>query len=310
MSRFHYGVVGCVLWVGVAAIMLSACEDIAFDAPATFAAIERPMGVAVLPDGRIAATDTKNDTVNVFAADGTRRATWAATHAVTDTVRAPGFLRPLKLAANATTLYVTDYIADRIVRLDLDTGRVHGSWGTTGSAPGALSSPAGIAVGPTGNIWTTEFYNHRVQVFSPEGAFLFGFGRHGKTDGEFNYPTGITVRKDAVFVADAYNHRVQKLSLAGTPIDAWGSPFQLPWPFAWKGFFNVASGVAVTAKCLFASDEFHDTVQAACHFGRRRGLAAAGALKHPTDVAVAADGTLYVADFGNDRVATLPWRVE
>lgn len=302
------------LRLGLLVSLLAGCglfaEEVVFDEAVSFAEVSRPMGVTVLADGRVAATDTLNGTVEVFGTDGAHLASWAGTRSVSDGVEAPGFIRPLKLAANATTLYVTDFLADRVVRLDARTGRVHGVWGRSGTAPGALSSPAGIAVGSEGRVWVTEFHNHRIQVFGPAGELRLGVGGRGGSDGVFSYPTGVAVADDAVFVADAYNHRVRKLTLAGELRETWGSPFGWPWPFAWEGFFNVASGVAATDRWLFVSDEFHDTVQVSDHSGVWRGLASRGTVAHPTDVAVSEQGDLYVADFGNDRIVRLPWGVE
>jgi len=45
-------------------------------------------------------------------------------------------------------------------------------------------------------------------VYSSEGKDLT-FGKKGKTNGEFYYPTDIQFANDLIYVADAYNHRVQ-----------------------------------------------------------------------------------------------------
>ena len=42
-------------------------------------------------------------------------------------------------------------------------------------------------------IAVAEFLNHRVSVFSSDGTHLRSFGREGKKNGEFIYPTGIAV---------------------------------------------------------------------------------------------------------------------
>ena len=53
-------------------------------------------------------------------------------------------------------------------------------------------------------------YNHRVQIFDPNGNFLRSFGCQGTGDGKFSYPWGITTDPlGFIYVCDKENHRVQ-----------------------------------------------------------------------------------------------------
>jgi len=59
--------------------------------------------------------------------------------------------------------------------------------------------------------YTTDFYNHRIQKFAPDGTFLSTFGEKGNGTGQFDRPLGVTISADGtVFVADYGNHRIQK----------------------------------------------------------------------------------------------------
>jgi len=49
-------------------------------------------------------------------------------------------------------------------------------WGSKGNAPGQFDFPIGVAVERDGQVLVTDFYNARVQRFSPEGKFLAAFG--------------------------------------------------------------------------------------------------------------------------------------
>jgi NHL repeat len=44
-------------------------------------------------------------------------------------------------------------------------------WGRRGSGPGEFAFPIAIAIGASGDVFVSDFYNARVQRFSPEGAF-------------------------------------------------------------------------------------------------------------------------------------------
>lgn len=68
-------------------------------------------------------------------------------------------------------------------------------FGSHGSEPGFLDRPAGVAVDPLGRIVVTDKDNHRVQVFTAEGQFVFTFGEKGSKVGQFNYPWDIGEEK-------------------------------------------------------------------------------------------------------------------
>ncbi len=57
--------------------------------------------------------------------------------------------------------------------------------------------------------FVADWKNHRVQKFSPAGAFLATFGTFGTGVGELNHPTGVAVDGDGdVYVCDWANNRV------------------------------------------------------------------------------------------------------
>ncbi len=55
-------------------------------------------------------------------------------------------------------------------------------------------------------------------------SFVLKWGRYGNADGEFNQPHSIAVdRSGNVYVADTWNHRIQKFSPSGGFLGKWGS---------------------------------------------------------------------------------------
>jgi hypothetical protein len=53
-------------------------------------------------------------------------------------------------------------------------------------------------------------------VFDPDGRLLLDVGRPGSEPGEFWLPNGIAIGRDnRIFVADAYNSRIQVLKYVG-----------------------------------------------------------------------------------------------
>ncbi len=68
-----------------------------------------------------------------------------------------------------------------------------------------------ITVDKVGNVFVADFYNNRIQKFSPEGTFLTTFGKEGSAPGQFNHPIAMAVTDDGtVFVADYGNNPIQK----------------------------------------------------------------------------------------------------
>jgi hypothetical protein len=113
-------------------------------------------------------------------------------------------------------LIVADGYNDRIQAFTPDGAFSH-KWGGPfalniyGPFKGWFATVTGLAVGPNGNVFVSDFYNHRVQKFAPDGTFLTSFGRRGGGSGEFEHPTAVAISEDGtVFVADFGNNRVQK----------------------------------------------------------------------------------------------------
>jgi hypothetical protein len=57
---------------------------------------------------------------------------------------------------------------------------------------------------------------HVFQIFDAHGSFLLNIGAQGRGTGEFWLPSGIFIgRQDTIYVADAYNQRVQVFRYVG-----------------------------------------------------------------------------------------------
>ena len=81
--------------------------------------------------------------------------------------------------------------------------------GKTGSAPGELGSPSGVAIHEdTHQIFVCNFWKDRVEIFSETGEYVSMMGV-----GELLDPYGITMHGDSVYVSCWGDHTVSKFSL-------------------------------------------------------------------------------------------------
>jgi DNA-binding beta-propeller fold protein YncE len=103
------------------------------------------------------------------------------------------------------------------------------SFGKSGDGLGEFNTPRGIAVAPDGSLYISDTGNHRIQHLSKDGQVLHSWGSFADSStgtappGTFYEPWGLAIGKDgSVFVADTWNHRIQKFSPEGRSITMWG----------------------------------------------------------------------------------------
>jgi len=182
------------------------------------------------------------------------------------------------------------------------------AWGSKGDAQGQFDDPTGIAIAET-QVFVSDARNGRIQVFDLNGKFLRSFGKPGKGPGELDRPMNLTVRDGTLYVAEYFNDRIQVFALDGTPKRIIGKAGFGP------GEFNAPGGATVGSDgSLYVADFYNHRIQkltADGEFVRQWGASAERkplsdadgvSFSYPTDVAIAADGKLYVADGYNDRV--------
>src|SRR6266436_2485899 len=125
--------------------------------PGTFA---RPTNVAVDADGKVYVSDTINNRIEIFDADGDFLSMFGRFGA-----GPPFFRRPKGLAVDRHgRVWVADTSMDRVQVFDHE-GRVAAYFGMHGTLPGQFVLPTGIAIDKNNRVIVSEQFKGRIQIF-------------------------------------------------------------------------------------------------------------------------------------------------
>ncbi|HLO18001.1 MAG TPA: hypothetical protein VK206_24435, partial [Anaerolineales bacterium] len=182
--------------------------------------------------------------------------------------------------------------------------------------PLGLNAPRAIAAGLNDDLYVADSRNHRILHIASDGKLLNQWGTFADQQtgnapiGTFNEPWGVAVGPDgSVFVADTWNHRIQKFTKDGKPLLMWGQYGQpLPEVPESKSSFWGPRGIAVDSQGhVFVADTgnkrivvFDSEGKYITEFGT--GGLDPGQFDEPVGVAVANDGTVFVTDTWNQRI--------
>ncbi|HQR44878.1 MAG TPA: NHL repeat-containing protein [Thermoanaerobaculia bacterium] len=209
------------------------------DGPAAEATFAAPTGIAVDAAGNLYVANTATDTIRKITPSGTvsTLAGSGEKGSADGKGTAATFRSPYGLALDAEgNVYVADHGNEKIRKVAPDglvttfagSGVTGGADGTGTSA--SFSTPFGMAVDASGNVYVADAGNNKIRKISPEGVVttFAGSGNCGSADGTgaaaaFNGPSGLAVDGAGNFwVADTWNSRIRKIatSAAGCVPDA------------------------------------------------------------------------------------------
>jgi uncharacterized protein (TIGR03663 family) len=186
--------------------------------------------------------------------------------------------------------------------------------GSTGTQPGQFQNPRDLALAADGTLYVADTANNRIQHLAADGSVLQVWGSFADISkgeapgGTFFEPWGIAVAVDgSVFVADTWNHRIQKFTSDGKFINMWGYFGQAETPFAIWGPRDIAID---TNGHLFVTDTGNKRIVVydtdgnyVTQFGSV-GLEP-GQFDEPVGITIDKEGLVYIADTWNQRIQVM-----
>jgi sugar lactone lactonase YvrE len=251
------------------------------DGKGTAASFFYPTALAVDRNGNLYVSDTHNNLIRkidptgvVTTVAGKRRSS-ATEIDTSDVVRLDN---PAGIAVdNSGDVYIADWGNDLIRKINVsgEITDVAGSKGDPGSKNGVGSSasfylPWGLVLDSMNNVYVADSYNNMIRKISTDGTVTTVAGKKetGSTDGKdtsasFSHPAGLAIdKKGILYIADMGNNKIRNLSPGGVVGTVAGNGLR----------------------------------------GSENGRAASASFSKPYGVAVANDGSVYVADYSNNLV--------
>lgn len=259
---------------------------------------------------------------------------------ILDPVNSRSFRTPVGVYKEDDKMYVVDPGAFRVSVVNLKTLDVLHIYKLKGNE--RLSYPVSVVTDGTGNIYIADSGKKMVFVFNQNGDYIkslsvefgrpaglsfskgylfisdssehciyriniadgsiFKFGKNGSANGEFNYPTYITVRNEMLYVTDSMNNRVQVFDLNGNFITGFGNIGNT------YADLEKPKGIAVDSLSnVYVVDAIQDMVKIfdssgvlLLFFGEKgNGI---GEFWLPSGIFIDRDDRIYVADTYNSRI--------
>jgi RHS repeat-associated protein len=278
-----------------------------------------------------------NGTISTIAGDGTSGSSGDGGLANAARLASP---KGLDIGPDGS-LYIADSSRIRKIAPDGTISTVVGTGVAGWSGDGGLATaatiywPTDIDVMPDGTIYIADTGNHRIRKVSPGGIIStiagvgIGFGGDGKpaTQARLRSPERVVATADGtVYIADTGNSRIRRIAPNGIITSITGSQAIGDGGPALQAELNYPQGLALGPDgSLYVSDHLDERIRRIAPngtmstfagsgvslvfyandvgtFGGDGGPAIEAGLYYPRGLAVDSDGSVYISDWGNNRI--------
>lgn len=188
-----------------------------------------PVGIDTDDDGNVYVASFRNDSIEVFDADGVPLRRFPDPNVPTG-LGSSGYggrgIAVTDVAVYGDRVYATDTYQIFVFSTE---GELLDQWGMPGTKPEDLDHPNGIAVSDDGKtIYVSDSNHSRVTAFTPEGDVQWQVGEisagiDSTEEGQLELPRGLTVLPDdSILVTDAFAFTLVHISRDGEVLDDFG----------------------------------------------------------------------------------------
>ena len=187
------------------------------------------VGLAMDDNDRLFVTDAKLRHVLVFSAKHEQEAMFGG-----DVLVRPG---GIAIDTENRFVYVVDAGNDVVQVFDADTYKLLRHIGKPSKKhdqtdPGTFSLPTAVALDEDGNVYVTDTFNDRVEIFDADGNFISMFGKNGDSPADFGRPKSIAIDRDGhIWVVDSFQNRVKVFNKQGRLLIYFGEQGYFPGQF-------------------------------------------------------------------------------
>ncbi len=264
----------------------------------------RPYGVDLDVQNNVWVADSTNHRIQEFTSGGTYIRQMGTNGS------GPGQFSQLRRVAVTPgvvnpDVYGADLWGNKIERFAYSNGSYHEAqiYAGTPAADAGFNEPSGISV-DANNIFVADTVNQRIQRFSATGTWQMHFGHRGwgADLSGLNWPRDVAIEQtdpSKVWVSDTKNGRMLEFTRDGAPT---GRTFGTQGTAL--GQFRRTGGVTPTSDGVIVTDILNNRVQRWRTTGTPTLVWNATGFETPKAVAVA-NGTVYVADSGHNRIVEL-----
>ncbi len=200
--------------------------------------------------------------------------------------------RPMHIDHSNNLLYIPQYGNDWVIEYDYTFEEF--PLPVILRSVDSLDAPAGVSRFK-GETAIADFYNNKIH-YSENGLDWITFGKEGKEEGDFYYPTDVQITEDKIWVADAYNNRIQVFDKNGGFIRVIGEGQNM----------NAATGIYVSNNEVFTTDFENNRVLIFTLDGILKQIITDD-IQKPTDILLSMD-KLYVTNYKGSSLSVYEWK--
>ena len=252
----------------------------------TITGINWPMSIAFSDDGDMFVTSFSDHCIHVYDSSGKKK----------NTIGSEGsgklqFERPHGIDISGEVVYVAEEGGHRIHKLTI-AGEFVGTLGEFKPGLGQFYHPFDVKISPDGRVYIADDYTDSIQVFHPDGTISHVINGMSSGGGSFSGPGGIAFDLSGnVHVSGYYSDSVTVFTPSGQHVRQYN-----------KSHTNSPQGIAIdpSGYSLVNNYSQHGTLSIFDPGGRF--IHSVGGFSYQNGVSVSPDGSVWVADYDNNRL--------